>query len=247
MIIHKGCGIVNSLINSLPFELHIPKYQYCGPGTALSKRLARGDPGINPLDKACKEHDIAYAQNRERGEARTKADKILAGKAWERVKAKDSSFGEKAAALLVTGTMKLKTKMGMGVRNKKKKKTTKAVKKKKPSIQIENIIDAASKGPIRDGNTSKAVIKTALEAARMAVKKAGGKSKVTVPSILPLTKRVGGALPFLIPLFARLSATGALAGGAAGIAKAVNDVRTAREALIEKKRHNNAHGIHCCG
>jgi len=30
---------------------HWPGYQYLGPGTHLKKRLARGDPGINRLDK----------------------------------------------------------------------------------------------------------------------------------------------------------------------------------------------------
>lgn len=30
----RGGGIVNSVINNLPFEAHIPGgYQYCGPGT----------------------------------------------------------------------------------------------------------------------------------------------------------------------------------------------------------------------
>ena len=37
-------------------------YQYMGPGTHLKKRLARGDPGINRLDKIAKQHDIAYAK-----------------------------------------------------------------------------------------------------------------------------------------------------------------------------------------
>ena len=71
MIVHKrkstqrrGKGLVNSIINKLPVELHIPVYQYCGPGTKLKARLARGDPDINPLDAACKEHDIAYSKNR---------------------------------------------------------------------------------------------------------------------------------------------------------------------------------------
>lgn len=32
----KGKGLVNSIINKLPFELHLPGYQYCGPGTKLS-------------------------------------------------------------------------------------------------------------------------------------------------------------------------------------------------------------------
>lgn len=56
----RGRGLINKIIDKLPFELHLPKYQYCGPGTKLAERLARGDPGINKLDKLCKEHDIAY-------------------------------------------------------------------------------------------------------------------------------------------------------------------------------------------
>jgi len=46
-------------------EFHWPGYQYMGPGTKLAKRLKRGDPGINRLDKIAKQHDIDYshAQN----------------------------------------------------------------------------------------------------------------------------------------------------------------------------------------
>ena len=55
-----GSGIVNSLIDKLPIELHLPGYQYCGPGTRLDQRLARGDPGLNPLDAACKQHDKVH-------------------------------------------------------------------------------------------------------------------------------------------------------------------------------------------
>lgn len=127
----SGCGLVNKIINSLPFEAHLPGYQYCGPGTKLKKRLARGDPGINQLDAACKEHDIAYSENQEVA-ARNKADKILAQKAWERVRAKDSSFGEKAAAFGVANIMKVKTKLGMGIRmvkSEKKRKRGKGLKK----------------------------------------------------------------------------------------------------------------------
>ena len=51
----KDRGLVKNLINRLPFEFHIPGYQYCGPGTKLAKHLARGNPGINPLNSACKE------------------------------------------------------------------------------------------------------------------------------------------------------------------------------------------------
>ena len=45
-----------------PFSLSKRKrYQYLGPGTFLKKRLARGDPGINCLDRIAKQHDIDYS------------------------------------------------------------------------------------------------------------------------------------------------------------------------------------------
>ena len=85
MIVHKrqrrGKGLVNSIINKLPIELHIPGYRYCGPGTKLKERLIRGYSGINPLDAACKEHDIAYSKNRDNLGTRHAADKILTARA----------------------------------------------------------------------------------------------------------------------------------------------------------------------
>ncbi|KAJ8915337.1 hypothetical protein NQ315_008222 [Exocentrus adspersus] len=152
--VKKGSGVINTLINKLPFELHIPGYQYCGPGTKLAKRLARGDPGINKLDQSCREHDIAYNQSSNL-EDRHKADYRLEQQAWERIKSKDASLGEKSAAWAITNTMKAKRKLGMGL-NKKPK---------------------------------------------------------------------GRAL-------------GALGGGAAGIAKAVNDAKASNQQLAEQQRHN---------
>ena len=32
-----------------------------GPGTKLKKRLVRGDPGINRLDRIAEQHDIDYS------------------------------------------------------------------------------------------------------------------------------------------------------------------------------------------
>ena len=34
-----------------------------GPGTHLTKRLKRGDPGINRLGKIAKQHDIDYSHS----------------------------------------------------------------------------------------------------------------------------------------------------------------------------------------
>ena len=102
MIVHKrqsaqrrGKGLVNSIINKLLVQLHIPGYQYCGPRTKLKERLARGDPGINPLDAACKEHDIAYSKNRDNLNTRHAADRVLTQRAWKRVLAKGASLGER--------------------------------------------------------------------------------------------------------------------------------------------------------
>lgn len=99
-----GKGFVNSLINKLPVELHIPGYQYCGPGTKLQKRLDRGDRGINLLDKACKDHDIVYSNHKDISERRA-ADQVLINKALERTKAVDASFGERTSAHIVAKMM----------------------------------------------------------------------------------------------------------------------------------------------
>ncbi|KAK5641008.1 hypothetical protein RI129_009555 [Pyrocoelia pectoralis] len=105
--VRGGSGLVNTLINKLPFELHLPGYQ-----------LERGDPGINPLDASCKEHDISYRDSKDL-ESRHMADSILERKAWDRLKASDSTMGERAAALTVGTIMRAKRKLGMGVRSKK--------------------------------------------------------------------------------------------------------------------------------
>ncbi|XP_073972342.1 uncharacterized protein [Rhodnius prolixus] len=213
-----GKGLINSVINKLPFEAHIPGYRFCGPGTKLQERLARGDKGINPLDEACKEHDIAYFKNKDL-KSRHKADRILAEKAWQRTKSSDSSFGEKAAAWAVTNAMKAKVKLGGGSADKKKKKT------------IKDIISAAR---VTSPTSISGASKTALKKAKTFL----SKSKLNkLPRILPVP-RIGGILPFLVPLFAGLSALGSLAGGAAAVAKAVKDTRDARDRLEEMRRHN---------
>lgn len=195
----RGAGLLNKLIDRLPVELHIPGYQYCGPGTKLSKRLGRGDQGVNPLDRHCMQHDIIYSQFKDSG-ARAEADKELAKAALERVTAKDSSVGEKLAALSVAGIMTGKKKLGMGLKRKR------TVKKRK-----------------------------------------GGELKIaTKPKTYQLPKKPkrlirapkkGGFLPLLFPI---LGALGALGGGAAGIAKAVNDAKANKQKLDEQKRHNAA-------
>ncbi|KAJ8981423.1 hypothetical protein NQ317_015625 [Molorchus minor] len=173
-------------------ELHIPGYQYCGPGTKLRKRLERGDTGINPLDEACKVHDITYSKFEDTA-TRNIADKELAASASKRVKAPDATVGEKIAAFGVSNIMNLKRKLGMGLKKRKK--------------------------PTKKGGTLKK-----------------SKSRRKRSRVIPAPK-MGGFLPFLLPL---LGALGAVGGGAATIAKAVNDAKTNRKELEEQKRHNLA-------
>lgn len=217
---HKGRSLLNSVINRLPFELHLPGYQYCGPGTKLEKRLSRNDSGINPLDRACKEHDIAYHKHKDI-ESRHKADQILAEKAWQRVRARDSSLGERASALLITNAMKAKRKLGSGLVNKRKKK----------KISFKNLVKLA-----RVKNMS-SVLNASKAAYKKAVKSLKREDLPSPPRILPIPK-TGGFLPFIVPILAGLSAIGSIAGGAASVAKAVNEAKEAKKTLDEMKRHN---------
>lgn len=130
-------NLLNRAIDILPTELHIPGYQYCGPGTNLKERLARGDSGINQLDSACKVHDIAYSKYFD-SKNRSIADKELVERAWERVKAPDASLSEKAAAWAVTNIMKAKSKFGSGKKKPQKKpKNTKRKYKNKKGSKVD--------------------------------------------------------------------------------------------------------------
>ena len=42
--------------------ISLARLQYMEPGTHLAKRLKRGDPGINRLDKIAKQQDIEYSR-----------------------------------------------------------------------------------------------------------------------------------------------------------------------------------------
>ena len=59
-IISSVPTLINRAVDALPVELHLPGYRFCGPGTRLQDRLARGERGINELD------EIGRASCRER-------------------------------------------------------------------------------------------------------------------------------------------------------------------------------------
>lgn len=224
----QGRGLINKFINSLPVELHLPGYQFCGPGTKLEKRLKRGDIGINPLDAACRVHDIAYDKYTDI-ENRHQADKKLVETAWTRALSKDSSIGEKLNAYLVTNAMKTKVKFGMGIKNN----SSKICGKKIFTNAVKKVVVILKKEKPRD-------INDAIKIARKHIKKSfrGKKSKIILPRVISIPK-VGGFLP-LIPVLTALSALGALATGGSAIARAVNSAKTAKQQLEENARHNKS-------
>ena len=54
----RGRGLdIQKWLGKTEIEFHWPGYQFMGPGTRLAKRLKRGDPGINWLEKIAKQCD----------------------------------------------------------------------------------------------------------------------------------------------------------------------------------------------
>ena len=79
-----GKGIVNSVINKLPLELHLPGHSFTGPGTRLDKRLmADGrtphdwSKPINRVDQAAYKHDLCYRDNKSTSVRNSVCDKKM--------------------------------------------------------------------------------------------------------------------------------------------------------------------------
>ena len=211
-----GRGLLNSLIDILPFEAHIPGYNYCGPGTRLEEKLKNQIPGVNKLDEACKEHDIAYARSEGDIQKRHAADRVLADKAWQRVKAQDSSLGEKAAAMGVAGAMKAKVAIGAGL---------KIIHK-----------EMASKKP----GTLRQATAYALKVARKTFSPKSHK-KILGARVISIPKK-GGVLSKIIPALTSLSAVGHLpACKIEDAVKSVVDIQRSKNCPGSKKIGGSIH------
>jgi len=171
--------------------------------------LARGERGINSLDELAREHDIAYA-NSDSLIDRHKADEILENRAWEVFKSKNSDFKEKAASWLVTTAMKAKRKLGAG-------------------CGFKYAVNAAKK-VIKNNVGEKNLEKLTKICVAIAKKSLCKRGKSKTPRIIKIPQK-GGVLP-LIPIFAGLSALGALTGGIANVVKTVNDMKSNRDTPI---------------
>ena len=64
-----GGSFINSLVNKLPFEMHLPGHNFTGPGKKRNKRLnPDGTPKewsmpINRVDNAAYHHDLCYSKH----------------------------------------------------------------------------------------------------------------------------------------------------------------------------------------
>lgn len=109
----KG-GDIAKLINKTGREIHLPGYNFCGPGTKLNERLDSSDNPItrpvNAIDEACMRHDISYRDNKDL-ESRQLADvELIHG-----LNAIDNlSLTEKFTRGLIKTAMKGKIAFGMG-------------------------------------------------------------------------------------------------------------------------------------
>ena len=64
-----GGSFLSTLVNKLPFEMHLPGHNFTGPGTKLCKRLNPDGTSkewsipINRVDKAAYHHDLCYSKH----------------------------------------------------------------------------------------------------------------------------------------------------------------------------------------
>ena len=65
----EGKGVINNMINKLPFEMHMPGgYNFLGPGSRLDLRLDKNNKPlphslpINKIDESAMHHDICYSK-----------------------------------------------------------------------------------------------------------------------------------------------------------------------------------------
>ncbi|KAK7580375.1 hypothetical protein V9T40_001004 [Parthenolecanium corni] len=239
-----GKGLINSLIDNLPVPLHLPGYNYAGPGTPLDLHLERGVKPINKLDEAAMKHDIAYSKS-EALNQRHDADFVLQEEAWKRVKADDSSFGEKANAWLVTNTMKVKRAIGAGVskpryteypgnldENDLEKLKKAANGRKGLTITFKcNRTKESIAGDIRIPLTVKQMrgVKTAHS------KKQDAKVRLSSAQLKYMATTEGGFLPALLAAVPAIAAVGSLI--TQGVS-AYNNKKANDKLVEERKRHN---------
>ena len=237
----EGSGLVNSLIDNLPLEVHVPGYEYLGPGTNLDLKLSQGVKPKNKLDEAAQNHDIAYARSSD-VDKRHEADYKLQEDAWKRVIADDSDIGEKAAAYLTTNAMKVKRWLGAGIKypinldEKDQKLILEGIKLKKPIT-----LDLDHEQMIRTKNSIMNETYLPLSTYQIKQIKRGVKQKkpiklqLKVPQLEYINEnnKTGGFLPALLEALPIISTI------ATNLVKAHNNKKANNKLAEERIKNNN--------
>lgn len=205
---------------------------------------------MNKLDEAALEHDIFYGEHKDR-KTRQIGDKILQKKAWKRVLSSDATLGERTAALLTSGAMKIKRTLGMGLKTVKKRKVTTA---KKQNCRIIKTKTKTKKNKNKNKNKQPPAFKKLVGKVNKSIKKVG--NRIDMPSAIALALNIilhevffmkkcgkkiknpskimipksGGALP-IVPIVAGMSLLSGAATSVASIAKAIENIISARKAI----------------
>ena len=118
----SGRGVVNKIINNLPFEMHLPGHSFTGPGTNLKKRLKPNlephewSKPINRVDKAAYHHDVCYLQNQDTTTRNKVCDQNMI---QELDGIYNPTLRERMDRGIVSKIIKSKVKFGMGLKKKK--------------------------------------------------------------------------------------------------------------------------------
>lgn len=115
-----GRGLINSIINKLPVELHLPGHNFAGPGTQLLWGKTRLNPDLTfkewskPIDQddeIAYRHDVCFLKNKDTKTRNEVCDKNMLKQLNEM---KNPTFSEKAHRLIIKPIIWSKQKMGMG-------------------------------------------------------------------------------------------------------------------------------------
>ena len=118
-----GGSFLNSLVNKLPFEMHLPGHNITGPGTKLYKRLnPDGTPKewsipINRVDNAAYHYDLCYSKHDDTKTRNEDCDKTMLGELSGIV---NQTLRERIDKSIVGKLIKAKVNFGLGHPIKKK-------------------------------------------------------------------------------------------------------------------------------